>query len=35
MDYLFKYRCLSHHGNGASILGLEVLKDILDVDSIL
>ena len=35
MDYLFKCRLLSHHGNGASILRLEVLKDFLDVDSVL
>ena len=28
-------RQLSHHSNGASILKLEVLKDILDVDYVL
>ena len=28
-------RCLSHHRNSVSILRLEVLKDILDVDSVL
>ena len=35
MDYLFKCRQLSHHSNGASILRLEVIKDILDTDSVL
>ena len=35
MDHLFKCRCLSHHRNGASILRLEVLKDIFDVDPVL
>ena len=28
-------RCLSHDSNGASILGLEVLKEILDIDYVL
>ena len=35
MDYLFNCKGLSHHRNGACTLRLEVLKDILDVDSIL
>ena len=35
MDPLFKCRQLSHHSNGATILKLEVLKDILDVDPVL
>ena len=35
MDYLFKCRLLSHHNNGACIIRLEGLKDILDVDFIL
>ena len=35
MDHLFKCRWLSHHSNGASILRLKVLKDILDVDPVL
>ena len=35
MDHLFKCRRLSHHSNGTSILRLEVLKDILDVNPVL
>ena len=35
MDHLFKCRRLSHHSNGATILRLEVLKDILDADLVL
>ena len=35
MDDLFLCRLLSHHSNDACILRLEVLKDILDVDSVL
>ena len=35
MDHLFKCRLLSHHSNGANILRLEVLKDILDADPVL
>ena len=35
MDHLFKCRRLSHHSNSSSILRLEVLKDILDVGSVL
>ena len=35
MDYLVKFRRLSHHSTGACILRLEVLNDILDVDSVI